>query len=275
MEDSPVQGVRQKKDSSLLVGFRMVKNGEADGIVSAGNTGAIQVGARIILGPIKGVARSAICYQFPSLGKNQVLLIDLGANVDCSARHLCEFAEMGVVYAEHALGYENPRVGLINIGEEQLKGNELSKAVHRNLSAANHMNFVGNVEPMGIFKGEVDVAVCDGFVGNLVLKSSEAAAFFVRKGLEREMKASWLSKVGAMLCMGAFRRLKERTDANDTTGAPLLGVNGIVIKIHGSTRSTGIANGLRGASRAIQGRINDHIRQEIQRLRDTNGNYDS
>ncbi len=267
MDDSPVMAVRKKKDASLLVAMRMVKKGEADGLVSAGNTGAVQVAARIILGPIRGVARSAICFQFPSLGENPVLLIDLGANVDCTARHLCDFAEMGVVYAEHALNISNPRVGIINIGEEQRKGNELSRTVHRNLRAAKHLNFVGNVEPLGIFKAEVDVAVCDGFVGNLVLKTSEAAAFFVRKGLEREMKARWLSRIGALLCTGAFRRLKKRVDPDDTTGAPLLGVNGTVIIIHGKTKSTGVANAIIGARIAKEHRVNEHIRNEIKRLR--------
>lgn len=269
MTDSPVQAVRQKKDSSLMVAMRMVKKGEADAVVSAGNTGAVQVAARIVLGPIRGVARSAICQQFPSLGANNVLLIDLGANVDCSARHLCEFAEMGMVYAERALGWKRPRVGLINIGEEQIKGNELSKSVHRHLRASEHINFIGNVEPMAIFKGDVDLAVCDGFIGNLVLKSSEAAAFFVRKGLEREMKRTWVSKLGALLCLGAFKRMKERVDPNDMPGAPLLGVNGTVIITHGSVKSDGIANAIEGARRAVETQINEYIRREIQHLRVT------
>ena len=267
MHDLPVQAVRQKKDSSVLVGMRMVKQGEADGFVSAGNTGAVQVAARIILGPIRGVARSAICQQFPSLGKNPVLVIDLGANVDCSARHLCEFAEMGVIYAERAMGFSNPRVGLLNIGEEQLKGNELARTVHRNLVTANHINFIGNVEPMAIFKGDVDVVVCDGFIGNLLLKTSEAAAFFVRKGIEREMKAGWLSRIGALLSLGAFGRLKKQVDPNMTTGAPLLGVNGTVIIIHGKSHSTGVANAIRGACVAVEARINEFIRKKIEVIR--------
>ncbi len=274
MHESPVTAVRQKKDSSLLVAMRMVKNGEADGMVSAGNTGAVQVAARIVLGPIRGVARSAICQQFPSLADRNVLLIDLGANVDCSARHLCEFAEMGMVYAERCLGYSNPRVGLLNIGEEQAKGNDLVKTVHSNLIAANHINFIGNVEPVHVFRGEVDVVVCDGFIGNLVLKTSEAAAMFIRKGLEREMKAGLLSKIGGLLCMGAFKRFKKRVDPNDTTGAPLLGVNGTAIILHGSTEADGITNAIEGAIRAIESRVNEHIRREIEKLRVTSSNLD-
>jgi phosphate acyltransferase len=271
MTDSPVQAVRQKKDASLLVGMRMVKHREADGIVSAGNTGAVQVAARIILGPIKGVARSAICQQIPTLGKRKTLLIDLGANVDCSARHLCEFAEMGVVYAERALGYRNPRVGLLNIGEETIKGNELSKTVHRYLKAANHINFRGNVEPHVMFSGDCDVVVCDGFIGNLTLKACEATAYFIRQSLERQIKASWLSMLGALLSRGAFRRLKEETDPNDMTGAPLLGVNGTVIIIHGGTKAAGVANAIRGARISVASQINEHIRREIATLRSSNG----
>jgi len=268
MNDSPVSGVRQKKDSSLLVALRLVKNGDAQGIVSAGNTGAVMVAARTVLGPIKGVARSAICQLLPST-KNHVLLIDMGANVDCTARHLCDFAEMGMLYSQRVLGVKQPRVGLINIGQEQLKGNELARQVHRSLSASGHINFVGNIEPMGIFKGECDVAVCDGFVGNLVLKTGEAAAYFMRSVLRRELDATLVSRLGAFLSLGAFRRLKKFIDPNEYTGAPLLGVNGTVIIIHGSSRPQGVSNAIRGACRAIETELNDHIRRGIEKLRTT------
>lgn len=267
MEDSPVLGVRQKKDSSLMVAMRMVKNGEADGVVSAGNTGAVQVSARITLGPIRGVARSAICQVLPSLNREPVVVIDLGANVDCSARHLCEFAEMGAVYVERVLDVKNPRVGLLNIGEERLKGNELTKTVHANLSASPHLNFTGNVEPRGVFTGEVNVVVCDGFIGNLMLKSMEATSFFVRQSLKRELMATWVSKLGAMLCAGAFVRVKQRVDPNDQPGAPLLGVNGTVIITHGSVKAVGITNAIRGARMGVERRVNEHIRKEIEAAR--------
>jgi glycerol-3-phosphate acyltransferase PlsX len=269
MDDSPVVAVRQKKDSSLLVAMRMVKNGEADGIVSAGNTGAVMMAARIVLGPIKGVARSPICQQLPSLGERNVLVIDMGANVDCSARHLCEFGEMGMVYAERALGYKHPRVGLLNIGEEQAKGNELSKKVHRYLAAAEHINFIGNVEPIAIFKGEVDVVVCDGFIGNLVLKTSEAAAFYVGQKLKRELNGTWMNRIGALLSMKAFKNVKKCTDPNLMPGAPLLGVNGTVIITHGSSKAEGIASAIAGAKRAIDTQIVENIRREITALRST------
>jgi glycerol-3-phosphate acyltransferase PlsX len=267
MHDSAVQAVRQKKDSSLLVAMRMVKDGNADAIVSAGNTGAVQVAARIVLGPIRGVARSGICQQFPSLGPHNVAVIDLGGNVDCTARHLCGFAEMGMVYTSRTLRYENPRVGLVNIGEEQHKGNELAKTVHKYLRAANHINFIGNVEPKAIFNCEVDVAVCDGFVGNLLLKSSEAASHFVRTGLERELRGGFWSKVGGLLAIGAFRRMKRQVDPNDLPGAPLLGVNGTVIITHGSAKASGIENAILGAVRVRETKINEYIREEIEKLR--------
>jgi glycerol-3-phosphate acyltransferase PlsX len=266
MTDSPVMAVRQKKDSSLLVALRLVKEGKADGVVSAGNTGAVMVAARTILGPIQGVARSAICQTLPTT-KDPVLILDLGANVDCSARHLCEFAEMGVIYSRFALGVENPRVGLLNIGEEQLKGNELAKTVHRNLSAAKQINFVGNIEPKALFKGEVDVLVCDGFVGNLLLKTSEAVATLVTTLVRRELRSTLLSKIGGLLSLGAYRRLKKIVDPNEYTGAPLLGVNGIVIILHGASSARGVSNAIRGACLEVECELNEHIRVAVQAMR--------
>ena len=266
MDDSPVMAVRKKKDASLLVAIRLVKQGRADAVVSAGNTGAVMVAARTILAPITGVARSAICQLLPSTG-SPVLLLDLGANVDCSARHLCDFAEMGVVFSRHVLGVQSPRVGLLNIGEEQVKGNELAKAVHRNLQATPHLNFIGNVEPRALYQGGADVVVCDGFVGNVVLKTSEATGGLVKALLEREYRATWISRLGALLSLGVFKRLKQTVDPNEYAGAPLLGVNGVVIILHGSCTSRGVANAIRGAQRSAECRVNDHIRVGISELR--------
>ena len=268
MEDSPVLGVRRKKDASMLVAIRLVKEGVADAVVSAGNTGAVMVAARTILGPIPGVARSAICQQIPTM-KSPVLLLDLGANVDCTARHLCDFAEMGAVYSREVIGIKNPRVGLLNIGEEQLKGNELAKAVHRNLSAEEHINFIGNVEPKALYAGGADVVVCDGFVGNVVLKTSEAVGGLLANLLARELRSTWLSKFGALLCRGALLRLKRTVDANDYSGAPLLGVNGVAIIMHGSAEGKGVANAIEGARCAARARVNEHIKLGITELRDT------
>lgn len=266
MHDQPVLAVRQKKNASLLVALRLVKEGQADGVVSAGNTGAVMVGARTILRPIEGVARSAICQIFPTTGE-PVLILDLGANVDCTARHLCDFAEMGMVYSKRALGVQNPRVGLLNIGEEQVKGNEVSKTVHRHLSAASSINFIGNVEPKALFKGVADVVVCDGFVGNVVLKTSEAVASLIKTLILRELKSTWTSRLGGLLSLGALKRVRKRTDPNEHPGAPLLGVNGTVIILHGACNAKGIMNAILGAARAVESEINKHIRLGIAELR--------
>lgn len=267
MNDSPVLAVRHKKDASLLVALRLVKRGEADAVVSAGNTGALMVAARTILAPIKGVARSAICQMLPTTTHHPVLVLDLGANVDCTARHLCDFAEMGTVYSRWALGVQNPRVGLLNIGEEQLKGNELAKTVHRNLTGAPHINFIGNVEPKAMYEGAADVVVCDGFVGNVVLKTSEGAAAFMAQLMKREFGSTLLSRMGALLSGGAFKRVKRAIDAEEYPGAPLLGVKGVVILLHGASSGKGVANAIRGACRAVESKINERIRAGIEELR--------
>ena len=266
MDDSPMVAVRQKKDSSLLVGLRLVKEGRADAFLSAGNTGAVMLGARVVLGPIKGVARSAICQVLPTT-KDPVVVLDLGANVDCTARHLCEFAEMGQVFSRLTLGVENPRVGLINIGEEQAKGNEIAKTVHRQLTAAPHINFMGNIEPKALFAGKADVVVCDGFIGNIILKTSEGVAILMKTMVERELKATPMSMLGGLFSMGAFRRVRRATDPNFQPGAPLLGVNGIVIIAHGSSTHNGIKNAILGARKEFELGLNEHIRKGIEELR--------
>ena len=266
MDESPIMAVRKKKDSSLVVALRLIKSGEGDALVSAGSTGAVHVAARTILGPTKGVARSALCQMLPTL-REPVLLLDFGANVACTVRHLCEFAELGTIYSERALGVKEPRVGLLNIGEEEEKGNELTRAVHRRLSAARHLNFIGNVEPAALFEGAADVVVCDGFVGNVVLKTSEAVASLLVSLLKREMKSSYTSMFGALLCSGAFSRLKKVIDSNEQHGATLLGVNGTAIIHHGSCSGRGMANAIRGARRAAEAEVKEHIRDGIEELR--------
>lgn len=266
MHDNPVVAVRQKRDSSLHVGLRLVKHGEADAFVSAGNTGAVMVAARTILRPIPGVIRSAICQILPTK-KSPVVMLDLGANVDCSAKHMCQFAEMGTVYCRDMLGVANPRVGLLNIGEEQLKGNELAKTVHKHLTAAPHINFIGNVEPKAVFEGVSDVVICDGFVGNVMLKTSEGVASLIATLLKRELNRSWLSQIGAIFSIGAHRRLKKIIDPNEHPGAPLLGVQGTVIILHGASTARGIQHGILGACLAVERNVNEHIRQGIEELR--------
>ena len=268
MQEQPMIAVRKKKDASLLVAIRLVKNGQADAVVSAGNTGAVMLASRTILLPIKGVSRTPIAQLLPTI-KSPSLLLDLGANVDCSAQHLCDFAEMGVVYMRQIRGIEEPSVGLLNIGEEQAKGNELAKTVHRNLTAAPHINFVGNIEPRALFDGGVDVVVCDGFVGNVVLKTSEGAGRFVRDLLNRELRSTLFSKIGALLSLGAYRRLRKTVDPNQYPGAPLLGVNGVAIILHGSCNATGVRSAIQGAAEEVESEINDHIKRGIESLRRT------
>ena len=267
MEDKPMIAVRKKKDSSLLVGLRLVKSGEADAFLSAGNTGAVMMGSRVILGPIQGVARSAICQTLPTLDGGRVVVLDLGANVDCTADQLCQFAEMGQVYAQLNLGVEHPRVGLINIGEEQAKGNDIAKTVHRNLTAAEHINFIGNVEPKALFSGKADVVVCDGFTGNIILKTSESVAGLMKNMIKEELMSSWVSRLGALLSVKAFKNVKKRSDPNEPTGAQLLGVNGIVTIVHGSCTATGIKNALLGAKEEFDAGLNEHIQDGIAELR--------
>ncbi len=266
MEDSPLQAIRQKQDSSLLVALRLLREGKVEGMVSAGNTGAVMMASRLTLGAIKGVARCAICQRIPTQ-KDPVLIIDLGANIDCSARHLCEFAEMGVVYSQRALGIPSPRVGLLNIGEERAKGNDVLKSVHKSLTAVDHINFIGNVEPGAMMKGAADVVVCDGLHGNLVLKTLESTAHFMSFQLKRQLSSTLPSRLGALFGMGALRRLKKTLDPNEYTGAPLLGVNGVVVIGHGSSSARGIANLIQGAAQAIETGVNEHIRDGIQKLR--------
>jgi glycerol-3-phosphate acyltransferase PlsX len=273
MHDNPLSAVRQKRDSSLHVGLRLIKQGEADAFVSAGNTGAVMLAARTILRPIPGVARSAVCQILPTK-KNPVVMLDLGANVDCTAKHLCQFAEMGTVFCRDMLGVKSPRVGQLNIGEEQLKGTDLSKTVHTHLKAATHINFIGNVEPKAVFEGEADVVICDGFVGNVMLKTSEGVASLIATLLKRELNRSWLSQVGAIFSIGAHRRLKRIIDPNEHPGALLLGVQGTVIILHGSSTAMGIKNGILGACLAVERDVNEHIRLGIEELRQTEDKFE-
>ncbi|MFP6581321.1 MAG: phosphate acyltransferase PlsX [Candidatus Hydrogenedentota bacterium] len=267
MHDTPMIAIRKKKGSSLHVGLRLLKEGKADAFLSAGNTGAVMMGSRVILGPIQGVARSAICQSLPTMDGSRVVILDLGANVDCTAEHLSQFAEMGQVFAELTLGIENPKVGLINIGEEQAKGNDIAKTVHRNLTAAEHINFIGNVEPKALFTGSVDVVVCDGFIGNIILKTTESVASLMKQIIKEELKSTWLSKLGALLSIGAYKNVKKRSDPNEQVGAHLLGVNGIVVILHGSCTAVGIKNALLGTREDFKLGLNQHIRTGIEELR--------
>ncbi|HOV60152.1 MAG TPA: phosphate acyltransferase PlsX [Candidatus Hydrogenedentes bacterium] len=267
MHEQPVLAVREKKQSSIMVAMRLVRDGQADAVVSAGNTGAVMVAARTVLGPIRGVARAAISQALPT-ATGRVVMLDLGANVDCTTRQLCEFAEMGVAYSKYSLGVENPRVGLLNIGEEGQKGTAVAKETYQQLSRMKHLNFVGNVEPRAALGGRADVVVCDGFVGNLFLKTSEAAAYYMGKMLREQFNKSSMSKLGAILAHKALTELKSKVDPNEYPGAPLLGIDGVVVIAHGASTARGIENAILGAATSVSNNLVDHIREHIVRLRE-------
>lgn len=250
MDETPVQAVREKKDASINVALKLLKDKKAQALVSAGNTGAFMAASLFKLGRIPGVERPAIATVFPT-GESIVLLLDMGANVDNKPKHLLQFGEMGSLYAEHVLHIQNPRVGLLNIGEEKEKGNELTQASWDLLSKAN-LNFIGNVESKEVLAGKVDVVVCDGFVGNLMLKFAESVAVTVFNLLKQQISKSFLAKIGALFLYPSFKSLRKKIDYDEYGGAPILGVNGICIKAHGRARAKAIKNAIRVAWEAAR-----------------------
>ena len=249
-DEPPVQAVKQKKDSSINVAIALLKNREADAVVSAGNTGALMASALFGLGRIPAVERPAIATIFPT-HKGSVLLLDMGANVDCKPKHLLQFAEMGAQYAEHVMHIKNPRVGLLNIGEEKTKGNELVVESWELLHKAK-INFSGNVEAKEIISGKVDVIVCDGFIGNLILKFGESVSGFILELLKKELSKNLITRFAAFLLMPALANLKRGIDYDEYGGAPMLGVNGVVFKAHGRARAKAIKNAIRVTREAVR-----------------------
>ncbi len=249
MRESPAEAMRRKKDSSIQVSFNLVKQGQAQGVVSAGNSGATLATAMFTLGRIKGV-RPAICTLMPTL-KEPLLLIDVGANVDCRPLHLLQFGIMGSVYYRECLKNPMPRVGLMSIGEEDSKGNQQVKKAYDLLSASD-LNFVGNVEGRDLFRGDVDIIVCDGFVGNICLKLSEGLGEAVLEMLRTEVKASMLATIGYTLARSAFRRFQKRVDYAEYGGAPLLGIKGIALICHGRSTPKAVKNAIISARNLVQ-----------------------
>ncbi len=261
MDESPAISVRRKKDSSINVGINLLKEKKADAFVSAGNTGAVTCAAVLMLGLLKGIERPAIAVIVPNL-IDVSLLIDVGANIDPKPEHLYQCAIMGTIYFEHILNKEKPRVGLLNVGEEESKGTDFLKETYKLLQSAK-INFIGNVEGRDIFTGKSDIIVCDGLVGNVVLKVSESLAETISKLLKRELKRNLLTKIGAFLSIPAFRTLKKKIDYAEYGGAPLLGVDGICIISHGRSSSRAIRNAIRVASEFVSHRINEKIIEMI------------
>jgi len=263
MEDKPVSAVRKKKDCSIARAAELVHDGKADAMVSLGNTGGVFATATLKLGRVAGVDRGGIAAVLPT-PDNEFVLLDSGANIECKPMHLAHYAVMGSVYSREILGYKNPRVGLLSIGTEDNKGNELTLEAFK-LCKQLDLNFVGNVEGHDLFKSRVEVVVCDGFVGNIVLKTCESLAVGIFTMLKRELKANLGRKLGALLAQNAFRTIKKRMDPEAYGGAPLLGFNGAVMKAHGSARERAIASAIRVTTESLQHRINQIIAQQIAR----------
>ena len=257
MDDSPVYALRKKKDSSMIRAFDLLKHGKVDAVVSAGNSGAIMASAIRSLGRLKGIQRPAIANVFPTL-KKPVVMADVGANVDCRAKHLYQFGVMAAAFSKIRFGFSEPRVGLLSIGEEGGKGNALVKKTHGLLSASS-LNFIGNVEGRDTFHGDVDVIVCDGFVGNVCLKLSEGLAESVLTMLREEISKTFKAKIGYFLARHAFYKFKKRVDYAETGGAPLLGLNETAIICHGRSNSTAIKNAIFVADELSANHVNDLI----------------
>ncbi len=262
MDESPSAALRRKKNSSIRVGLELLKRGEADAFVSAGNTGAVMATALVVLGPLPGVERPAIAIVIPTKTGRAVLL-DAGANVDCKPRHLHQFAIIGSVYAKAVLGATAPRVGLLSIGEEESKGNELTREAFKELEDEGAIRFIGNVEGKRLFDGDVDVVVCDGFTGNVALKISEGVAEVFVSLLREELGGNLWARAGALLMRRGLRRFKRRLDYSEYGGAPLFGVDGVCIIGHGRSSPKAIRNAIRVAGECVTKRVIDHIREGI------------
>ena len=248
MQEPPTQAVRQKRHSSINEAFRLVKEGEADAVVSAGNTGAVVASALLQLGRLSGIDRPALSAHFPA-GKNGVLALDVGANADCKPAYLVQFAHMGSIYMERVYGVKRPRVGLLSIGEEEGKGNALTREVYDRLRRSS-LNFVGNVEGKEILSGDIEVVVSDGFTGNVAVKMCEGMAEFLFRELRASIGERIRYRLGALLMMDALRRMRRRLDYAEYGGVPLLGVNGVVIICHGRSHAQAIKNAIRIAKEA-------------------------
>jgi glycerol-3-phosphate acyltransferase PlsX len=263
MDEAVSIAIRRKKQSSLRVGARLVAEGRADGFVSAGNTGAAMATAKMVLGMMPGVDRPALAAMIPTKSGKPILLLDVGANSDCKSFHLAQFAVMGEAYARAVMGLDRPSVGLMSIGEEEAKGNELTKEAFPLLRALSNLNFVGNVEGRDVFTGEVDVIVTDGFTGNVMLKLSEGLSEAMITMIKQELTASAISKAGGMLARGAFKRLKKRLDYSEMGGAPLLGVRRIAMIAHGSSNARAIRNAVRNVKEFSEAGASERIERGI------------
>jgi glycerol-3-phosphate acyltransferase PlsX len=265
MSDSPAHAFRKKKNSSAHVAARLVQQGDAAALVSAGNTGAVMTVARFILGTLPSVQRPALAAPFPTSRGGVAVLLDVGANVDSKAVHLAQFAVMGDIYYRVIFGGRRPRVALLSIGEEETKGNELTREAHH-LMKQMPLNFIGNVEGRELFSGAVEVIVCDGFIGNVALKIIEGVAQQIAVMLKKSLQSTLASQVGSVLARGAFRQFRRSIDYTEYGGAPLLGVRGITIITHGSSNANAMKNAVRVAAELARARLNEKIEEELSAL---------
>lgn len=261
--EPPVNAIRKKKDSSMVVGMKMVKEGKADAFVSAGSSGAILVGGQVLVGRIKGVERPPLAPLIPTK-KGVSLLIDCGANVDARPSHLVQFAKMGAIYMEHVVGIENPKVGIVNIGAEEEKGNALVKETFPLLKEEKGINFIGSVEAREIPHGQADVVVCEAFAGNVILKLYEGLGAVLIQKIKDGMMSTLRSKIGALLIKPALKATLKTFDASEYGGAPLLGLNGLVVKTHGSAKAKEVSNTLIQCVTFKRQKINEKIKECIQ-----------
>jgi phosphate acyltransferase len=265
MDESAATAARKKKDSSIRVAARLMRDGAVSGVVSAGNTGAVMATVKMVLGTLAVVDRPALSTVLPTQKGKPAILLDVGANVDCKPHHLEQFAVMGDIYSRAIFGIRRPRIGLLSIGEEDTKGNELTKEAFKSLKQA-PINFIGNVEGRDIFKGEIDVIVCDGFTGNVALKLSEGLIETFATMLRQELEKTIAAKVGYILAERAFRAFRKRLDYSEYGGAPLLGMKGITIVCHGRSNANAIKNAIRIAHDFCKHNVNHLIETEFNKL---------
>ena len=261
MHDSASDAVRKKKDSSIRVAFDLIRSGEAHAVVSTGNSGATMAAGMFVLKRIKGIDRPAIATVMPNL-KDQTMVLDAGGNVDCKPQHLKQFAIMGDVYSRHILGKANPSVGVLSNGSEEGKGTDLTRGAH-GLLLHTDLNYLGYVEGRDVYNGLVDIVVCDGFVGNVLLKVSEGLAEAISTMLRKELENRWLSKLGYLLARPSFKAFKKKIDYAEYGGAPLLGINGVGMICHGGSSPKAITNAIRFARDYVDQRVNDRLVEQI------------
>ncbi len=261
MDEQPTAALRKKKDSSMRVAADLVRQGAASGLVSAGNTGAVMAISKMVMGAVPGVDRPALAAVLPTL-KGHAVLLDVGANVACKPHHLVQFAIMGHLFSKKIVGVSSPRVGLMSVGEEESKGNDLTKEVYKTLKDI-RINFIGNVEGRDIYNGRADVIVCDGFTGNVALKTSEGLIEAVLQLLKDELSSNLQAKLGALLSQQSFKRLKKRLDYSEYGGAPLIGLRGLSVICHGRSSANAIKNAIRVAKEFAENQLNAKLEAEL------------